>query len=60
MKNLLIFATSTLCMLLITAVPVPSNDASKDLEIVQIPLQGNKVSDHFISTLLYIMKMQVC
>lgn len=44
MKSLLLIATSTLCVLLAAAVPLPSESAAKELEIVQIPLQGNKVS----------------
>lgn len=44
MKNLLIIATSALCVLLITAIPLPASEQSQGLEIVQIPLEGNKVS----------------
>lgn len=44
MKSLLLIATSALCVLLAAAVPLPSESAAKELEIVQIPLQGNKVS----------------
>lgn len=39
MKNLLIVATSALCVLLAIAVPLPE----QDVQLVQIPLQGNKV-----------------
>lgn len=39
MRNLLIVATSALCVLLSVAVPVPE----QDVQIVQIPLEGNKV-----------------
>lgn len=40
MKNLLIVATSALCVLLAVAVPLPE----QDVQIVQIPLEGDKVS----------------
>lgn len=43
MKNLLIVATSALCVLLVTAAPAADPRQTQDLEIVQIPLQGNKV-----------------
>lgn len=43
MKNLLIVATSTLFVLTVIAVPLPSA-SSDDVKIVQIPLEGNKVS----------------
>lgn len=41
MKNLLIVATSALCVLIAIAVPLP---ADQGVQIVQIPLEGNKVS----------------
>lgn len=41
MKNLLIVATSALCVLLAVAVPLPE----QDVQIVQIPLEGNKELD---------------
>lgn len=44
MKNLLIVATSALCVLLAVAVPLPD----QDVQIVQIPLEGNKVCDTFL------------
>lgn len=39
MKNLLIVSTSALCLLLAVAVPLPE----QDVQLVQIPLEGNKV-----------------
>lgn len=44
MKNFLIVATSALCVLLAVAVPLPG----QGVEIVQIPLEGNKVSVIFL------------
>lgn len=41
MRNSLILVTCALCVVIISAVPLPSAD--KELEVVQIPLQGNKV-----------------
>ncbi|XP_031625033.1 mucin-5AC isoform X1 [Contarinia nasturtii] len=41
MKNLLIVATSALCVLLAVAVPLPE----QDVQIVQIPLEGDKELD---------------
>ncbi|XP_055297968.1 uncharacterized protein LOC129566238 isoform X2 [Sitodiplosis mosellana] len=41
MKNLLIVATSALCVLLAVAVPLPE----QDVQLVQIPLEGNKELD---------------
>lgn len=41
MKNLLIIATCALYALSIIAIPLPEQQG---LEIVQIPLKGNKVS----------------
>lgn len=41
MKNLLIVATSALCVLIAIAVPLPE----QDVQIVQIPLEGNKELD---------------
>lgn len=42
----MIIATSALCLMLVAAVPLPSSDQeqTRDLEIVQIPLRGDKVS----------------
>lgn len=44
-NHLVIIATSALCLVLVAAVPVPSSEQeqSSGLEIMQIPLQGNKV-----------------
>lgn len=44
MKNLLIVATSALCVLIAIAVPLPD----QDVQIVQIPLEGNKVCIGFL------------
>ena len=41
MKNL-IFLACALCA--VTANPIPAAEQNKDLELVQIPLAGNKVS----------------
>lgn len=41
MKNLLIAATGALCVLIAIAVPVPDDQG---VQLVQIPLEGNKVS----------------
>lgn len=57
MKNLIIVATSTLCVLLVAAVPLPSS-TNDDVKLVQIPLEGNKVSItqiYFILTLFLIL-----
>lgn len=42
MKNLLILATSALCVLLAVAVPLPA-ETDQNVQLVQIPLEGNKV-----------------
>lgn len=43
MKTNLVFLACFVCIAVVIAVPVPSNDES-NLEVLQIPLQGNRVS----------------
>lgn len=61
MKNLLIVATSTLFVLTVIAVPLPSA-TNDDVKIVQIPLDGNKVTKPIqtLTKLTFIYKYVLC
>lgn len=51
MRNTLILALCATCIVITSAVPIPSDN--KGLEVVQIPLQGNKVSDFILFNIFF-------
>lgn len=57
MKNL-IFLACALCA--VQAVPVPSAEQPNELEILQIPLQGNKVCVVLFENITWFLRLSNC